>query len=571
MNIGPRLAVSYLLMATIALSFAIGSNFISSRIKTEFNLLTIQTTILIPALEDLRFNASQIKASSTDHLLLEHLHDEGDGHSSEIQQKFDNELLQFAANIKQYNTAFDSYAEAVHTHFPDEIVYLDLLSNVGQELIQQSQKLLSLPQTSRRTPNVVKRIEQYGVIETAFFLAIEQALDHEQLEARNRNDLVNSATRKKVITEVTGLVLVSLFIFIYGALVTRGVTRPLGKLTHAIERIGDNELDVEIDIRGKDEIGVLARAFKKMTESLAELNGKLESRLAALEIEVLERKSVEDALKESTLLLRVRAEELLIARDEADSANRAKSEFLANMSHEIRTPLNGMLGMADTLSYDNLTRKQGSKVQIIRESGDILLRLLNDILDLSKVEAGQLQLEVIDFELPDLIESIIEFWQPRFLDKNISLSAPPAPIGTLLGDATRLTQILNNLLNNALKFTGQGQVTLKTVEVSRKNGLAEMRFEVSDTGIGIDAKKIPELFANFFQADASFTRKYGGSGLGLAISKRYVELMGGEIGVESTPGQGTTFWFTIPLAASNVTDKKTHTDHEPASVQYAQD
>jgi PAS domain S-box-containing protein len=262
---------------------------------------------------------------------------------------------------------------------------------------------------------------------------------------------------------------------------------------------------------------------------------------------------------------------VLEARDAAQAANRAKAEFLANMSHEIRTPLNAILGFSYLLErgeHDDDTRATLGK---IRGAGGSLLGIVNDILDVSKIEAGAMVLEHAWFSLQDTVDAIAESISVAVADKPIAVLIRPLPdgVGKVLGDAFRLEQLLLNLTDNAIKFTHQGRIELSIRLRSRADGQADLLFEVSDSGIGIAAEQQSSIFAPFMQADSSTTRRFGGSGLGLAICKQIVDLMGGQIGVHSIPGNGSTFWFALPLQVRPAAEKNLSPDMLGLQVLFA--
>jgi len=265
--------------------------------------------------------------------------------------------------------------------------------------------------------------------------------------------------------------------------------------------------------------------------------------------DISERKRAENRLHHANQHLQAavkRAEELAA---QADQANRAKSEFLANMSHEIRTPMNGVIGMTGLLLETALNAEQHRYAETIRSSGEALLAVVNNILDISKIEAGRLELEDSDFDLVELLDDFAAGLAVKAQEKSLELlcAADPETPRYLRGDSGRLRQVLTNLVGNALRFTEQGEVSVRVTPTQIGDDAVTLRFVVHDTGIGIPREKLPQIFDKFMQVDASTTRKYGGTGLGLAISQRLVELMGGDIHVESEAGQGSTFWFVVRL------------------------
>jgi len=301
----------------------------------------------------------------------------------------------------------------------------------------------------------------------------------------------------------------------------RVITKPVSRLTRQITRMRESgDLDVDIGSKRSDEVGIMAREFGALAHQLSNARKDLES-----------------------------------ARDEAMAMSEAKSEFLARMSHEIRTPMNGVLGMTELLRETPLDDRQQRFATTIYESAESLLSIINDILDISKIEAGKIELDIAPFNLQNVVEECLELLAEMAHNKGLELACI-IPTGTnvyVKGDPVRLRQILMNLVGNALKFTMQGEVIVRVKQSQNESGISTYCFEVEDTGIGVSAKKQKHIFEPFAQEDGSNTRRFGGTGLGLSISRQLVELMGGQIGVRSKLERGSSFWFTAQLAEDQAT------------------
>jgi len=290
--------------------------------------------------------------------------------------------------------------------------------------------------------------------------------------------------------------------------------QPIQKLTRVSRKIAEGDLSQRVKVNLTNEIGELSRSFNLMTEAQ------------------------EEATKD-----------LIHARQIAECANQAKSEFLANMSHEVRTPINGIIGMAESLKDTNLTKDQTELLEMLLQSSDLLMVIINGILDFSKIEARKLEIEEVNFDIVDTVENTIETFSVNTREKNLSLTCEiDENIPDFLkGDSVRIKQVLINLIGNAVKFTEKGGVQVSVVVIKREEKTVQIQFTIKDSGIGMTEETLEEIFDGFSQADSSTTRRFGGTGLGTTISKRLVELMGGSIKAESERGKGSVFSFTLPF------------------------
>jgi signal transduction histidine kinase/CheY-like chemotaxis protein/HPt (histidine-containing phosphotransfer) domain-containing protein len=491
-------------------------------------------------------------------------------HKVEFQELKERQFTQMALRFAMIGSDF--YRHRQGQRLPQELPRLVQQLNTIRSILTQLQAMSLTP---AETEGVTKLRGEEKRFRTALYVFIESGIDDpaqetaakaladmeqliddavdraihysyrasEIIETTNQ-DIVGSA-RTTTVGLTVGAVAAAIVGVLVSVLLSWAFNRHLRAIASATEEFGRGNFSYRINSRFKDSMG-------KLATSIDDMGGRLlayEQRQQTMLSELHEAKDLSDTQASE---LAARAVELERAREVAETASRSKSQFLASMSHELRTPLNGVLGMTELLLLTDMNTRQRHFAKMTRESGELLLGIINDILDISKIEAGKLELDCTQFDLRALVEETVELFGERGHRKGLEIVCSLAEDTPALveGDSLRLRQILANLLGNAIKFTAEGEVLVRVAPVESTGDTALVRFDVSDTGIGIPEHLQERIFESFTQADGSTTREYGGTGLGLAIARQLAGMMNGQIGVTSRPGQGSTFWFTARFATA---------------------
>nr|CRH07134.1 Putative histidine kinase with response regulator receiver domain [Candidatus Magnetococcus massalia] len=473
-----------------------------------------ETTPVLLTLHNLHASGETIFGAANRILLLEYLAiDANPKIRQELDERvldLDHEMLELTESNALFNNSLQTYRTLVNRYFPNEKKLLQQISQSAQRLSYHAVQLLKSRGQLLDPKQLMLFDNQFENAHHDFVVALEAAMKHEQLELKERDTLLHSfiqqlSNQALMVSGIIILVTLLITLIIYRRLIS-----PLSSLAGEMHKVADGNFDISVSKARHDEIGDLARAFSEMVTS---------------------RQRAEEALQRAVT--------------RADQASQAKSDFLASMSHEIRTPMNIVIGMGDLLIHSKLDEEQQQAVEMIQKSGNALLEIINNILDIGRIEAGRLSLEKIAYQPQVLLVETLSYLALAAHNKGLKLDwqiEPTIPPWSM-GDPVRIRQILINLVTNAIKFTDEGNIS---VRLELDDYGEAMVLAVEDSGVGIEAAHLEEIFHPFTQADSSIMRRFGGTGLGLTITRRLIDKMGGNIWVDSTVGEGSTFTCTLP-------------------------
>jgi signal transduction histidine kinase/ActR/RegA family two-component response regulator len=553
MRIGRKLAVTYGLMSILLVGIVLGAKVIIDRIDQNFDILHREFSSVNGELENLRAASLKILAATNEFAFI----------ASITSEKTDDglagvgEIEELEEGIVALNQAFVRFSDAVDAS--DEAKFLNRheLDITGAALVAKNRQLVDKAGRSTSPLELLDIKDQLEDLEESYLNLItrSRAAAHNSFEERRHELSKTTALLSQLAWALSATLAVILLLF--GNFVAKTITRPLEALVLAAEKLKNGDFGARVDVTSDDEIGELSTSFNQMGDALeehinsranseAELKQQIEDRLEAEAALTELNENLESLVEERTETIRQNETALLEAKDRAETASQAKSAFLANMSHELRTPLNAIIGYSEMMledAEDEGAEERADDLLKVQRSGRHLLGLINDILDISKIEAGKIELNIEPVDLVGLVAEVESTAAP-LMEKNANRLKIVIPdnLGSIECDDQRLRQILLNLLSNAAKFTENGATGL----IAERKGDGWVRFAVRDSGIGMSAEQVTRLFEPFSQADSTITQRFGGTGLGLAISQRFVEMLGGRITIDSEPGAGSCFTVWIP-------------------------